>query len=179
MFRRSISKLLEARLSEERAFIQIVLGPRQTGKTTAVRQALAASGLPTHYVDADRFRETPSTQIALEWQQARMLTAREGKAVLFIDEVQKIDDWAGVIKALWDEDSWHETPLMVVLSGSSSLLLQKGLSDSLKGRFELIRSPHWTFSEMNEAFGYDLETFLLRGGYPGAARIAEEQRWLA
>lgn len=179
MYRRQISRTLEARLAEPRKFMQIVIGPRQTGKTTAVKQALDASGLPYHYVDADRFTGLPATQIAIEWDQARILAKREGKAILFIDEVHKVEDWSGAVKALWDEDTWHEVPLTVVLSGSSTLLLKKGLSDSLKGRFELLRSTHWTLAEMNAAFDYDLERFLLRGGYPGAASLAEQDRWFA
>ncbi len=87
MYRRQISRTLEARLAEPRKFMQIVIGPRQTGKTTAVKQALDASGLPYHYVDADRFTGLPATQIAIEWDQARILAKREGKAILFIDEV--------------------------------------------------------------------------------------------
>ena len=179
MYRRQISQTLETRLAEPRKFMQIVIGPRQTGKTTAVKQALDASGLPCHYVDADRFTGLPATQIAIEWDQARILAKREGKAILFIDEVHKVEDWSGAVKALWDEDTWHEVPLTVVLSGSSTLLLKKGLSDSLKGRFELLRSTHWTLAEMSTAFDYDLERFLSRGGYPGAASLAEQDRWFA
>lgn len=179
MYRRFVSTELERRLGEPRSFIQIVIGPRQTGKTTAVKQALQESGLPFHYVDADRFRGLPASQLAVEWDQARLLARQEGKAVLFVDEVHKVNDWAGAVKALWDEDAWHDVPLLVVLSGSSTLLIQKGLSDSLKGRFELIRSPHWSFLEMREAFGVDFDEFLVRGGYPGAARLEDEGRWLA
>ena len=179
MYRRTLSHQLQDRLLEPRSFMQIVIGPRQTGKTTAVKQALKASKVPYHYVDADRFRSLPATQIAIEWDEARALARREGTAVLFIDEVHKVEDWAGAVKALWDEDTWNDVPLLVVLSGSSTLLLHKGLSDSLKGRFELLRSSHWTFAEMESAFGYDLQHFLMRGGYPGAARLSEDDRWSA
>lgn len=179
MYRRAISQELQKRLEEKRKFIQIVIGPRQTGKTTAVKQALEACGILFHYVDADRFIDLPASQLAIEWDQARLLAKREGRAILFVDEIQKVTDWAGTVKTLWDEDTWNEVPLIVVLSGSSSLLLQKGLSDSLKGRFELLRSTHWTFAEMHDAFEYGLDDFLLRGGYPGSAHLEDEQRWLA
>lgn len=177
MFRRAISLELQARLSGERSFIQIVVGPRQTGKTTAVKQALDACDIPFHYVNADRLMGSPASRLAIEWEQARLLAQREGKAILFVDEIQKTEDWAGTVKALWDEDTWNELSLLVVLSGSSTLLLQKGMSDSLKGRYELLRSTHWLFSEMRDAFDYSFEDFLLRGGYPGAARLEGEQRW--
>jgi uncharacterized protein len=87
-------------------------------------------------------------------------------------------DWADVVKQLWDEDSVAGTPLRVMLLGSSPLLVRKGLSDSLAGRFEVIRVTHWTFSEMRDAFGWDLDTYLFYGGYPGAAPlIKHHDRW--
>ena len=179
MFRRALSLELQDRLMSDRSFIQIVVGPRQTGKTTAVKQTLDACEIPFHYVNADMVGATLATRIVIEWEQARLLAKRERKAILFIDEIQKVTDWSGTVKALWDEDTWNEIPLLVVLSGSSTLLLQKGMSDSLKGRYELLHSTHWMLSEMRDAFGYDLEDFLLRGGYPGAARLESEQRWQA
>lgn len=91
--------------------------------------------------------------------------------MLFIDEIQKAERWPNVVKALWDEDSWNDLPLHVVVSGSSSLLIRKKLSDSLKGRFEVIRFTQWSFSEMERSFGFGLDDFLLRGGYPGAAPL--------
>ena len=180
MFQREISKTLESRLSEQRKFIQIVMGPRQTGKTTAAKQALKALGIPAVTFDAGSVRTSPLARISVEWEQARMLARREGTAVLFIDEAQKADGWTDVVKALWDEDSWNDMPLHIVVSGSSSLLLRKGLSDSLKGRFEVIRSTQWSLPEMDEAFGFGLDEFLLRGGYPGATTLADDPgRWRA
>ena len=179
MYRRGSSKVLESRLLEPRKFIQVVMGPRQTGKTTAVKQALEGAGIPAVAFDAGSVRAlSTASRIAIEWEQARLLARREGSAVLFIDEAQKVAGWSDVVKELWDEDSWNDIPLRVVVSGSSSLLLQKGMSDSLKGRFEVIRSTQWSFPEMSEAFGFGLEDYLLRGGYPGAASLADDNaRW--
>lgn len=180
MFRREMSRIVESRLREPRRFLQIVMGPRQTGKTTAVRQALESLGTPFVAFDAGAARTSPAARIAVEWEQARMLARREGGAVLFIDEAQKAEGWSDAVKALWDEDSWNGLPLHVVVSGSSSLLIRKGLSDSLKGRFEVIRSTQWSLPEMESAFGFGLDDFLLRGGYPGAAALAgDEARWLS
>lgn len=62
--------------------------------------------------------------------------------------------------------------------GSSRLLLQKGLAESLAGRFELIFAPHWSFKECAKAFGWDIDTYIYFGGYPGAAPlIPDRQRW--
>ena len=177
-FRRSLSEKLEARLAEPRRFMQVVMGPRQTGKTTAVKQAVKASGLPSRVASADGKSSLGSSWIELEWRQARALAQNGAKAVLILDEVQKISQWSETVKALWDEDDWNDTNLLVVITGSSGLLLKSGLSESLAGRFELIRSTHWSLSEMSQAFGYGLEDYLMFGGYPGAAILrSDEDRW--
>lgn len=178
MFRRTVSTKLEERLNETRAFIQVVMGPRQTGKTTAVKQAVKATGLPVRVASADGVFELGAGWIEMQWRQARELTRNNAKAVLVLDEIQKIQQWPETVKALWDEDSWNDTPLLVILTGSSSLLLNSGLTESLAGRYELLRSTHWSLTEMSEAFNYTLEDYLKFGGYPGSARLkADEDRW--
>lgn len=178
MFRRDISKQLEQRMSEPRSFIQVVTGPRQTGKTTAIKQAVRVAGLPVRVASADEAAELGGDWVETQWRQARALTRGNEKAVLVIDEIQKVSQWSEVVKRLWDEDSWNDVPLLVILSGSSSLLLGNGLTESLAGRYELLRSTHWGLSEMSEAFGYSLEDYLEFGGYPGAAILkGDENRW--
>ncbi|MDR2088565.1 MAG: ATP-binding protein [Clostridiales Family XIII bacterium] len=165
------------RLTESRKFIQIVVGPRQTGKTTAAVQALERLNLPHRFVGADDITLVSAEWLRSEWEQARALAKPDG-AILVVDEIQKVPQWSSVVKLLWDEDSRNRIALKVVLTGSSSLLLQKGLAESLLGRFEVLYSPHWCYSECREAFGYTLDDFLLFGGYPGAAAlIKDENRW--
>ena len=102
------------------------------------------------------------------------------KFVLALDEVQKIPDWSEAVKGLWDADRRANRPMHVVLLGSSTLLMQQGLSESLAGRFELIRTTHWSFSEMNEAFDIDLPQYIYFGGYPGSVDyIADQGRWVS
>ena len=178
MFTRELSKRLAQRLAEPRAFIQVVMGPRQTGKTTAIKQAVKASGLENRIASADSAMTLTGDWIELEWRQARALAQSSGSAVLVLDEIQKVMGWSETVKALWDEDSWNDVPLAVVLSGSSSLLLGSGLTESLAGRFELLRSTHWSLAEMSEAFGYSLDDYLMFGGYPGAAILKDDvDRW--
>lgn len=178
MFRRKLSNTLEERLAEPRRFIQVVMGPRQTGKTTAVRQAVKASGLPTHVASADGAGTLGTEWVEVEWYQARSLASRGARAVLVLDEVQKIEQWSETVKRLWDEDTWNETDLLVIVSGSSSLLLRSGLNESLAGRFELNISTHWSLSEMSESFGYNLDDYLMFGGYPGSAPLRNDlSRW--
>jgi predicted AAA+ superfamily ATPase len=177
MFTRKLVEQLTTRLQEQRRFIQIVVGARQTGKTTAVVQALKQIALPQRFVSADDPTLTSAEWLRNEWEQVRSL-AKSGEAILIIDEIQKVGNWSSIVKLLWDEDTRRNIPLKVVLTGSSSLLLQKGLTESLMGRFEILYSPHWNYSECKKAFGYSLEDFLFYGGYPGAATlIHDEDRW--
>lgn len=178
MYARALAKKLEDRLAAPRSFIQVVMGPRQTGKTTAIKQAVKASGVACRVASADSSAQLSGEWVELEWRQARDLAQKHGTAVLVLDEIQKVDGWSETVKALWDEDSWNDLPLLVVLSGSSSLLLRSGLSESLAGRFELLRSTHWSLAEMSEAFGYGLEDYLRFGGYPGAVLLKDDvDRW--
>ena len=94
--------------------------------------------------------------------------------------MQKVHGWSDAVKRLWDEDTGEGLPLRVLVLGSAPLLLQRGLSESLAGRFEILRVPHWSLAEMEGAFGFDLEQYLYFGGYPGAAPLAgEPARWAA
>lgn len=177
MYTRALVSQLIQRMTEPRKFIQIVVGPRQTGKTTAVIQALEQLRMQKHFVSADDPNLVSAEWLRNEWEQARAL-AKMNDAILVIDEIQKINNWSSVVKLLWDEDSRLKVSLKVVLTGSSSLLLQKGLSESLMGRFEILYSSHWSYVECKEAFSYSLEDFLFFGGYPGAASlIKDENRW--
>ncbi len=180
-FTRRLVDLLEGRWAEPRRFVQVLAGARQTGKTTLVRQALARSDLPQHYASADSPGLEPRTWIAAQWELGRRRAAESGAgAVLVLDEVQKVTGWSEVVKRLWDEDTAAGIPLRVVVLGSAPLLMQQGLVESLAGRFELIRVPHWSYAEMRDAFGFDLDRYVFFGGYPGAAPlVADEPRWRA
>ena len=178
MYQRSIVKTLADRMNEPRRFIQVLLGPRQTGKTTAVKQALEHVDIPCHYCEVEE-HGAPATWIRAQWYQARALI-NEGNpsALLVIDEVQYVTGWSDAVKALWDEDALSGIDLRVVLTGSSATLLRSGMNESLTGRFELIRSTHWTYAECREAFDFTLDEFLFFGGYPGAASLrGDVQRW--
>jgi len=177
MFKRKLVSQLIDRLAEPRRFIQIVVGPRQTGKTTAILQVLEEIDIKNYFVSADDPSLNSIEWLRNEWEQSRLMT-KTGEAILIIDEIQKIEGWSSVVKLLWDEDTRLRVPLKVVLTGSSALLLQKSLSESLMGRFEILYSTHWNYAECKEAFGYSLDDFLFFGGYPGAsALIKDENRW--
>jgi len=181
MFKRPVFQTLLKRLQEPRRFIQVIAGPRQTGKTTIARQVAETISFPVHFATADEPTLRDRNWLIQQWETARLKLAdgkkREG-AIFILDEAQKITNWSEAVKRLWDEDSASRIPLKVVLLGSSPLLVQKGLTESLAGRFEVIPVTHWSYPEMKEAFGWDLERYIFFGGYPGAAGFIEEQeRW--
>lgn len=169
------------RLREPRRFLQVLAGPRQVGKTTIARTALAEIGRAPIYASADGPAPPDAGWIDRQWD-AATLAGRDGteSPVLVLDEVQKIPRWSEAVKARWDDDTLHGRDLRVVVLGSAPLLVQQGLTESLAGRFELIRVPHWSFPEMREAFSWDVERYVLFGGYPGAAPLVDEPaRWAA
>lgn len=200
-YERTQSATLRGRLNEHPTFMIVVAGPRQVGKSTMVRRVL--NGYPSTFVAVDQplsefdpFAEgsaTSTTSLAIpgeaptaewliqHWMQARAKAKAlpEGQCfALAIDEVQKIPRWSEVVKGLWDADRASSLNLHVILLGSSPWLMQKGLSESLAGRYELIPMNHWSYSETQEAFDFSLDEYLYFGGYPGSARlINDEPRW--
>jgi predicted AAA+ superfamily ATPase len=181
MFKRPIHNILINRISEPRRFIQVLAGPRQTGKTTLARQTMEALDLPSHYASADEPALKDSIWIEQQWEAARVKVRSDGKtkkALFVLDEVQKITGWSETVKRLWDEDSAKALPLSVIVLGSSPLLVQRGLTESLAGRFELIPVTHWSFEEMQNAFDWDIDQYVFYGGYPGASDlIKDHERW--
>ena len=178
IIQRKQAGVLRARLAEPRRFIQVVAGPRQVGKSTMVEQVVSALKVPVRSESADEPTLRGSEWIAQQWEAARSeLDARKG-GILVLDEVQKIPNWSETVKRMWDEDTRKRRPLKVVLLGSAPLLIARGLSESLAGRFETITMPHWSYAEMAKAFGLTLDEYIFYGGYPGAAPfINDHQRW--
>ena len=179
-YQRPQAAVLAERLAEPRRHLQVVAGPRQVGKTTLVQQVVEATDLPVRFASADEPTLRGPEWTEQQWQAARLAAAEAGKtgAVLVLDEIQKIPRWSESVKRLWDEDTRRRLPLKVVLLGSAPLLVAQGLTESLAGRFEVLRLPHWSFAEMRAAFGFSLDQYLFYGGYPGAAPLVRQpQRW--
>ena len=179
-YRRPQGNTLAARLAEPRRFMQAVAGPRQVGKTTLVQAVVESSGRPHVFASADEPALRGPEWIAQQWELARLRAADGGRdgAVLVLDEIQKIPGWSESVKRLWDEDTRRRLPLRVVLLGSAPLLIARGLTESLAGRFELLHLPHWSLAEMRAAFGWSLDEYVFFGGYPGAAALIDEpSRW--
>lgn len=180
MLTRQEYDVLRRRLGEPRKFIQIVLGPRQIGKTTVVRQVLHDINKPQLYFSADDTAVAGSAWLASCWTAARLeaQTHPDAGCVLVIDEIQKVPNWSETVKRQWDDDTWNERNIKVVLLGSSRALILQGLSESLMGRFEEIRMTHWTYAEMRDCFGLTVDEFIYFGGYPGAVEMMQDEaRW--
>jgi predicted AAA+ superfamily ATPase len=172
--KRKFTQILQARLAEELNFIQVVLGPRQVGKTTGLQQIVKEWQGPTLMVTADEMIAPSRGWLVLQWEKARLL----GKGALFVvDEVQKIPDWSETVKYLYDLDR-KKKQFKIVLLGSASLTLKKGIGESLAGRYEIIPATHWDLEECNDAFGWSSQEYLKFGGYPAAAELSNDiPRW--
>ena len=180
MYKRAVFQTIKGRMEERRKFIQVVMGPRQVGKSTVVKQVLEELTTPYQFFSADNVPASDSDWVSNCWAAVRSLKANKGLdcMILVIDEIQKIQNWSEVVKKEWDDDTFHDRNIKVLLLGSSRVLLEKGLSESLGGRFEEIRMTHWSYPEMQECFGFSLDQFIYYGGYPGAAELTDEpDRW--
>lgn len=180
MYRRSQFETLKGRIGEPRRFIQVVAGPRQVGKSTLVGQVLDEVSIPHATEVADAVTPADSDWIHRIWEAARLTMELRGleEYLLVIDEVQKIENWSEMVKREWDADTRNRVNLKVVLLGSSRLLLKRGLTESLAGRYELIRMPHWSLREMQDAFGVTVDEYIYYGGYPGPVHLMkDERRW--
>ncbi len=179
-YKRKEFGVLSSRLHEKRRFIQVLAGPRQSGKTTLAQQVAAASEIPVRFISGDDPDSHGRVWLQQQWEVARAEARNAGKwgSVLMIDEVQKLPTWSENVKKLWDEDSAARVPLKILILGSAPLLIHLGLTESMAGRFEIIRSTHWSYGEMRDAFGWSLDQFVYFGGYPGSADlIDDENRW--
>lgn len=179
-YKRAQYQQVTERLQEPRLRIQVIVGPRQVGKSTLIHQVLDSIQIPFDAYNADDVVTPGQTWLSMVWEKSRMKLKQgnEQERLLVIDEIHKIPNWSETVKAEWDKDTFTKTNLKVVLLGSSRMLLMQGLSESLMGRYELIRLPHWSFTEMRDAFGWTVEQYIYYGGYPGAAPYVNDwARW--
>lgn len=176
MYKRSEYHIITERLKEERKFIQVVMGARQIGKSTVVKQVLKDIDLPYQFFSADNIPATKQSWISGCWDAVRSIKKSNNyeSMILVIDEIQKISNWSEAVKKEWDADTFNDCDIKVLLLGSSRVMLEKGLSESLAGRFEEIRMSHWSFLEMKECFDFSLEQYIYYGGYPGAASLIND-----
>lgn len=178
-FERAVVSRILRGLQRDPPLLQVLVGPRQVGKTTAARGVAGRWDGRVRYAAADEMLPPRADWIRFHWELARG-EGGDRPALLVLDEVQKVPGWSEQVKALWDADRAARAGPRVLLLGSSALLLAAGTTESLAGRFFLHRCPHWSWTECRDAFGWDLDRWLWFGGYPGAAPLADdEDTWKA
>ena len=180
MYKRVQYATLAKRMAEKRRFIQVIMGPRQVGKSTLMKQVVQSQDIPFLFFTADAVPVTNYGWISDCWNAARAKMKVENiqDMILVIDGIQKIAGWSEIVKKEWDSDTFNNLPLKVILLGSSRVMFDKGLADSLEGRFERIILSHWSYAEMRDAFGFTPEQFIYYGAYPGAAELIDDpERW--
>ena len=177
MYKRAEYQIIKNRLEEPRKFIQVVMGARQIGKSTVVKQVLKDLDLPYLFYSADNVPASNTAWVSDCWEAVRSLKRSNNweSAILVIDEIQKVSNWSEVVKKEWDDDTFNDRNIKVLLLGSSRVRLEKGLSESLAGRFEEIRMGHWSYVEMRDCFGWALDQYIFYGGYPGAAPLVDDE----
>lgn len=165
---RLLATRIRQRLSESSPLIQVIIGPRQVGKTTALKMALGGRGI---YETADY--PTPlGFEVVEEWW---LKAERSQDRILAIDEIQKISGWSEMVKLLWDRS---EGKMRFLVTDSSALLLEKGLKETLAGRYELLHADHWNYREAKEIFGLSLAKYIEFGCYPGSNMFLHDvERW--
>lgn len=176
MYKKAEYQIIKNRIEEQRKFIQVIMGPRQVGKSTVVKQVLKDCEMPYQLFSADNVPKSDNTWISTCWDAVRSIYENDKSKpiLLVIDEIQKIKNWSEAVKKEWDEDTFNDRNIKVLILGSSRVLLERGLSESLAGRFEVIRMTHWNYLEMKECFNFNLDQYLFYGGYPGIGTMIDD-----
>ncbi|HEX6811962.1 MAG TPA: AAA family ATPase [Planctomycetota bacterium] len=164
--------------------IQIVTGPRQVGKTTLLLELAAAARDRAVYAPLDGPEAAVPGHFAQLWSTAAQRAAASGPALLLLDEVQHLNDWAAQLKSHHDRLRRLGARVHVVASGSSALRLARGSRESLAGRFERLTLAHWPASALVAEFGLSakaaVQQLVAGGAYPGAVKLRKDAaRWSA
>jgi uncharacterized protein len=126
-----------------------VTGLRRVGKTTlllklgeeAVRGGLDPRRLL--YFSFDEFADLRIRELLRAYEQVQHKDWRSGRMLLLLDEVQKLPRWQEELKVLYD----RYPNLKFVLSGSESLFIRKGWTESLAGRLLEFKVEPLSFRE--------------------------------
>ena len=138
--RPQVDRLIHFLTREGKPLIVAVTGPRQTGKTTIVHNALERVDLPGRYIAVDEILADPNSQwneiggsggrawLLDTWNRARNDAERSDRGfVLALDEIQHVDQWSLIAKAQWDRDRRTGCPLRVIVAGSAPWSMLTGL----------------------------------------------------
>jgi predicted AAA+ superfamily ATPase len=164
--------------------LQLLTGPRQVGKTTLLLELAKENEPMTVYASCDGPEAALPGFWERLWTQAAEIARSQQKALLLLDEVQHVPDWAARLKAEWDRLRRHHTAIHVVATGSSALRVASGSRESLAGRFERLTLAHWTAVALRDTFSFPAaqvpDLFVRFGCYPGAVGLlGDPPRWRA
>jgi hypothetical protein len=181
----SCRERLLARLAEPApGRIQLLTGPRQVGKTTLLLDLARTLGPLAHYAAADSPEASLPGAWERLWQRAEAVAHEQGRAVVLLDEIPYLPDWAARLKGEWDRLRRRRAPIHVVATGSSALGLGAGSRERLAGRFELLTLSHWTARDLAESFTISAKkaahAVVTEGAFPGAFPLRRDRaRWHA
>lgn len=168
------AKNLDRSMALKNGLLQVIIGPRQVGKTTTILKYLEEKHAGNFlFFSADEIFNANANWILEIWSVAR----KESK-ILVVDEIQKCENWSAIIKKLWDDDKKNKKNISCILLGSSSLEIQKGLTESLTGRFQLHKAFHWNFNESKNGYNLTFKEYLKIGGYPGSYQFKDKNNWI-
>jgi uncharacterized protein len=163
--------------------IQLLTGPRQVGKTTLLLEIASQFGDAAIYAAGDEPDAALPGFWERRWADAEAL-AQRGTAILLLDEIHYLSDWARRLKGYWDRQHRRRAPIHVVATGSSALRVATGSRESLAGRFERMVLSHWSAASLASAFQLSAREAALNlvrfGSYPGAMALnGDPARWRA
>lgn len=134
-----------------------VLGPRQSGKTTLVKNTF----LEYSYVSL----EDLDTRSSAKNDPRFFFKTYENKKGLIIDEIQEVPELLSYMQGIVDKEY---KPGFFIITGSQNFLMLEKVTQSLAGRVALLTLLPLTVSELEQAkkLPSDLDDLLIKGFYP-------------
>jgi uncharacterized protein len=163
MINRKIENLIKKYLKEFP--VVAILGPRQVGKTTLVKNIAKTLKKNTHYLDLEKSSDFNTLNRDAE----TYLQSYSDECVL-IDEIQRMPSLFVLLRAIIDE---NRKPARFILTGSASPDLLKGASESLAGRIYYFNLTPIGLHELPTTIA--LNKHWLRGGFPKALTLKSNE----
>jgi predicted AAA+ superfamily ATPase len=142
-----------------------ILGPRQCGKSTLVKQLFATKS-NSIYLDLQNLEDLNKLQ------DPRLFFKSNSTKTICLDEIQLVPELFSVLRSIVDED--RQNGKFILLGSASRDLVQKS-SESLAGRIGYLNLTPFQINELPQV---NLNTFWNRGGFPDSV-LAENDEFSA